>query len=83
MEGCAEWPDIIPSLLDTTLDLGHVLVGTGQVEHRSTWNGLKQRLQGREFAVGVHRCDVRTTLEIILINPLNALNIFSAVQSAR
>jgi hypothetical protein len=58
---------------DTPLDLRHVLVGTGQVDHISTWNRLNQRPQGREFAVSVHDCDVKTTLEIILINILESL----------
>jgi hypothetical protein len=58
---------------DTTLDLGHVLVVTGHFDHRSTWNRLKKRLQGREFAVGVNHCDVKTTLEIILMNLLESL----------
>jgi hypothetical protein len=58
---------------DSKLDLGHVLIGTGQVDHGSTWNRLDQRLQGREFAVGVHHCDMKTTLEIILVNLLESL----------
>jgi hypothetical protein len=58
---------------DSTLDLGNVLIGTGQVDHGSTWNRLDQRLQGREFAATVHHCEVKTTLEIILLNLLESL----------
>jgi hypothetical protein len=58
---------------DRTLYLGHVLVGTGQVNHRYTCNILNQRLQGHAFAVGMNHCDLKTTLEIILINLLESL----------
>jgi hypothetical protein len=47
MEGCAEWPTAFLHYPDSTLDLGHVLIGTGQVDHGSTWNRLDQRLKGR------------------------------------
>jgi hypothetical protein len=66
-------PSDLTSLLhypDATLNIGHVLVVTGQVDHISTWNRLNQRLQGRGLAVGLYHCDVKTTLEIILINLL-------------
>jgi hypothetical protein len=66
-------PTVFLHYPDTTLDLGHMLVGTAQFDHRSTWNRLKQRLQRREFAIGVHHCDVKTTLEIILKNLLESL----------
>jgi hypothetical protein len=75
-----KWKDVLSGLKaflhypDSTLDLGHVLIGTGQVDHGSTWNRLDQRLQGREFAVGVHHCDMKTTLEIILVNLLEILD---------
>jgi hypothetical protein len=58
---------------DTTLDLGQVPVGTGQVDYRYTWNRLNQTLQGREYAIGMHHCDVKTVLETILINLLESL----------
>jgi hypothetical protein len=66
-------PTAFPHYPDSTLDLGQVLFGTGQVDHGSTWNRLNQRLQGVEFAVGVHHCDVKTTLEIIQVNLLESL----------
>jgi hypothetical protein len=46
-----------------TFDFRDVLVGTRQVDHR----GLNQSLDRREFAVGMHRRDVKAALEIILI----------------
>jgi hypothetical protein len=54
-------------------DLGYVLVGTCQIDHGATWHILNQGLQRRESAVGVHRLDVETTLEIILIHLFKSL----------
>jgi hypothetical protein len=58
---------------NTTIDLRHVLISTGQVDHRSTWNRLNQKLQGYEFSISVHHCDVKNILEIILIHLLESL----------
>jgi hypothetical protein len=51
----------------------YVLVGTYQIDHGATWNRLSQGLERREFTVGVHRIDVKTTLEIILIHLFKSL----------
>jgi hypothetical protein len=52
---------------DSTFDFRDVLVGTRQVDHRSTWYRLNHSLEGLEFPVGMHRRDVKAALEILLI----------------
>jgi hypothetical protein len=73
MEGCAEWSDSVPSLPGYDARSRARAHLHCQVDHRSTWKRLNQRFQGRKLAVGVHHCDVETTLEIILINLLESL----------
>jgi hypothetical protein len=58
---------------NSTLDIGYVLIGTCQIDHGATWQRLNQGLERREFAIGVHRLDVETTLEIILIHLFESL----------
>jgi hypothetical protein len=50
------------------LNLGYVVIGTCQIDHGAIWHRLNQGLERREFAIGVHRLDVETTLEIKLIH---------------
>jgi hypothetical protein len=52
---------------------GYVLIGTRQVYQWSTWHRLNQGLDRREFAIGVHRRDMKSSLEIILIHLLECL----------
>jgi hypothetical protein len=58
---------------DSAFDLRYVLVGSSQVDHMFAWNKLNQGLEGREFAIGVHRRDMETTLDIVLIHLLESL----------
>jgi hypothetical protein len=51
----------------------HVLIGTCQVDHWATWNGLYQGLKRREFAVNVHRRDKKSALKVILVHFLKNL----------
>jgi hypothetical protein len=50
-----------------------VFIGTFQIDHGATWHILNQGLERSEFAIGVHRPDVETTPEIILIHLLKSL----------
>jgi hypothetical protein len=59
--------------LNSPFDLGYVLIGACQIDHGATWYRLNQGLERREFAVGVHRLDVETTLEIVLIHLFKSL----------
>jgi hypothetical protein len=58
---------------DLELDLRYLLIGTFQVDHKSTWNRLNQGLQRREFDVGIHHRDMETTLKMVLIYLLESL----------
>jgi hypothetical protein len=58
---------------DPTFDLRYLLVGTFQVDHRATWNGFNQGLERREFTVGMHRRDMETKLEIVLVHLVESL----------
>jgi hypothetical protein len=53
---------------ESSFNFGYVLIGTHQVYQRSTCHRLDQGLDRREFAIGVHRCDVKSLLEIILVH---------------
>jgi hypothetical protein len=53
---------------DSSSNLWYVIIGTHQVYQLSTWHKLNQGLERREFAIGVHRHDVKSLLEIILIH---------------
>jgi hypothetical protein len=44
-----------------------------QVFQLSTWHILDQGLQRQKFAIGVHRRDVKSSLEIILVHLLECL----------
>jgi hypothetical protein len=43
-------------------DVGYVLVGTGQVDHGSTWHSFYQGLERYKFTISMHRRDVETRL---------------------
>jgi hypothetical protein len=58
---------------NSPFDFGYVLIGTCQIDHGATWHRLNQGLEGRDFSVSVHRLDVETTLEIILIHLFKSL----------
>jgi hypothetical protein len=47
---------------DPAFDLGYVLVGTCQVDHRATWHGFNQGIERCEFTIGMYCRDVVTTL---------------------
>jgi hypothetical protein len=49
-------------------DLAYMFIATCQIDHGATWHRLNQELEMREFTVVVHRRDVKTTLEIILMS---------------
>jgi hypothetical protein len=53
--------------------LGYVLIGTCQIDHGATLHRLNQGLERRKSTVGVHRLDVETTLDIILIHLFKSL----------
>jgi hypothetical protein len=71
---CFKWeavPGCPTSILhypNSPFDIGYVLVGTCQIDHGATWHRLNQGLERQKIVVGVHRLDVKTTLEIILIH---------------
>jgi hypothetical protein len=58
---------------DSPFYLRYVLVGTCQVHHADTWNKLNQGIQGCKFTVGMHLCDMETTLKILLIHFFESL----------
>jgi hypothetical protein len=52
----------------SSFNLGYVLIGTRQVYQRSTCHRLDQGLVRREFAIGVYRRDLKSSMEIILVH---------------
>jgi hypothetical protein len=59
----------------SSLNVGYVVIGTRQVYQRSAWHRLEQGLERREFTIGVHRRDMKSSLEIILVHLLERLEI--------
>jgi hypothetical protein len=47
---------------DPMFDLGFVIIGTHQVDHRTTWHGFSQGLERCKFTVKMYHSDVETML---------------------
>jgi hypothetical protein len=47
---------------EPTFDLGYVLIGTRQVDHRATLHGFNQGLERCEFTISMYRLVVETAL---------------------
>jgi hypothetical protein len=76
--GSLEWetvsrgPALILHYPDPMFDLRYVLIGTCQVDHRSTWNGFNQGLE-RQFTLGMHHRYMENMLEIVLVHLFESL----------
>jgi hypothetical protein len=58
---------------DSLFNFGYVLIGICQVYQWSTCHRFDQGLDRYEFAISVHRRDVKSSLEIIFIHLLECL----------
>jgi hypothetical protein len=58
---------------NSSLDLGHMLIGASQINDRSIWNRLDQWLQGRKLSIGMNHSDEKTAMKTTLVNFLESL----------
>jgi hypothetical protein len=72
-EAVPSCPTLLLHYQNSLFDLRYVLIGTCQIDHGATWQRLNQGLERRKFAIGVHRLDVETMVEIILIDLFKSL----------
>ena len=49
---------------NSTLDLWYMLIGTGQVDARSTWHPVDHSLEGSKFAITADSGNAKAPMEI-------------------